>query len=589
MLRLKNILLGVVALSLTFNIALSQAYGWNWNISSFNSDITIEENSSMSVKETIIADYSREQHHGIFRTIPIRYKDSFGNSLNLRFQLLSVTDEKGKAWPFTESNEGEYVKLQIGDAATYLQQPTTFVITYQVQRAITTFNDHEELYWNNTGTEWDVPVNKATATITVPSNVKPEDLRATCYTGQYGSSLQACTTQIVDHTITVQATSSLAPQEGLTTVIGLPKGLLQMSSWQQQLQWFLEDNWGYFIPFFVLIFMLYAWYKHGRDAETTHTAIMPIYTPPENLSPAEVGTLIDERVDMQDIISTIIDLAVRGYLKIIETKEKKFFFETFEYEFKRTKDITPTLKTHEKEMMDALFLQSGVLYKESCKLSELTNKFYKHLPTLKKQIYTNLIKEKFFASNPDTIRNTYRIIGGIFIFLGLMTVGGAAETTIISISVPIGVAISGVIFIAFSKYMPAKTVKGSEIFFKIKGLEEYINTAEKDRLKFQEKENIFEKLLPYAMALGLADKWTRSFEGIYKTAPNWYSSNDTSFMNNFSTYYFLSRLNHLSGDMKSTFQSSPRSSGGGAWSGGSGFGGGGFSGGGFGGGGGGSW
>ena len=137
--------------------------------------------------------------------------------------------------------------------------------------------------------------------------------------------------------------------------------------------------------------------------------------------------------------------------------------------------------------------------------------------------------------------------------------------------------------------MPAKTKKGAEAKWQVLGLEEFIRTAETDRIKFQEKENIFQKLLPYAMALGLAEKWTTAFKDIIKTPPNWYQSSDPNFMNGFNTMYLYHSLNSMTTTANTVMTSSPRSSSSGSWSGSSGFGGGGFSGGGFGGGGGGSW
>ena len=137
--------------------------------------------------------------------------------------------------------------------------------------------------------------------------------------------------------------------------------------------------------------------------------------------------------------------------------------------------------------------------------------------------------------------------------------------------------------------MPVKTKQGVEMYYKILGLEEFIKTAEKDRIKWQEKENIFEKLLPYAIAFKLADKWTTTFKDIYKTPPKWLTSKDQDFLTNFNTLTLLSTLNDFSSSATSALTTSTRSSGsGGSWSGGSSFGGG-FSGGGFGGGGGSAW
>lgn len=343
--------------------------------------------------------------------------------------------------------------------------------------------------------------------------------------------------------------------------------------------WFLTDNWGFFLPILTFIIFYYLWYTRGRDPSTSRNTIMPIYTPPDNLSPSEVGTLIDETVDMRDISSAIIDLAVRGYLKINETKEKKFLTESTTYEFELLKDFESdsTLQKHERMLLSAIF-SSG----NSRKLKDLENEFYTSLPGIKDQIYDQLVKKGYFPAAPDKVRNAYSILG--YVLLGGCVFGISVLIIFFSVSVIIGLALSGIIILIFAKRMPAKTKKGVDTYILIKGLEEYINTAEKDRIKFQEKENIFEKLLPYALTLGIAAKWAGAFEGLYKNPPSWYTSNDPNFHSNFSSLYLYSRLDHISTNMQSTFTSSPRSASGG----GSGFSGG-FSGGGFGGGGGGSW
>ena len=153
------------------------------------------------------------------------------------------------------------------------------------------------------------------------------------------------------------------------------------------------------------------------------------------------------------------------------------------------------------------------------------------------------------------------------------------------IALPVSFALTALVFLLAGNFMPAKTKKGVETYYKILGLKEYIKTAETDRIKFQEKENIFEKLLPYAMALGIGEKWCKTFKGIYTTPPRWYTSSDPMWNNNFTPLYLYSHLNNMTSSASSAFTSRPSSAAGGS----SGFGGGGFSGGGFGGGGGGSW
>ena len=144
----------------------------------------------------------------------------------------------------------------------------------------------------------------------------------------------------------------------------------------------------------------------------------------------------------------------------------------------------------------------------------------------------------------------------------------------------------GIIVILTSRVMPRRSRKGRIAWEQIRGLEEYINRAEVDDLKDQERKNIFERLLPYAVAFGLTKRWSSAFEGLYQSSPEWYRTNQPG---PFSMMYFGSSIDRSVSSMNSTFPSQPRSDkSGGGWSSG-GFSGGGSSGGGFGGGGGSSW
>lgn len=574
----------IMSAILLFTPYRAQSYGYNWDIT-LDADIQINTDSSLNVTETIVADFTNDAHHGIYRSIPVRYRDKYNQSFKLRFDIIGITDEQGNNLWYEKSGSGDYINLKIGDPESTFTEPKTYILKYKIQRAVSfAFDDHDELYWNATGEEWEIPISKATATITYPDTIDSEKVKSTCFTGGYGATGNACRSEIVGNSIFYETTAQLNSYEGLTIVAGLPKGYLEAPPALQQLAWTLADNWGYFIPIFTFLLLYYLWWTRGRDDKTSRDTIMPIYTPPDSLTPSEAGTLIDEKVDIHDISATIIDMAVRGYLKINETTKKGLVFSSNEYEFERLKDFASdnTLKEHERLTLEAVF---GSGKKKS--LSTLKYNFYKDIPGIKKAIYSQLIEKKYFNINPDNIRGTYYGIGSALIGIPFFTVGFFIDY---SIAIPLGLAAGGIIVLLFAKHMPAKTKKGSEAYFEVLGLEEFIKTAEKDRIKWQEKENIFEKLLPYAMAFGIADRWSDTFKGIYKTPPDWYTSNDPNFLNNFSTGYLIGRLNSFSNTMQNTFTAAPRSSSsGGSWSGGSGFGGGGFSGGGFGGGGGGGW
>jgi uncharacterized membrane protein len=306
------------------------------------------------------------------------------------------------------------------------------------------------------------------------------------------------------------------------------------------------------------------------------------YTPPEigtekrPLRPAEIGVLLDERADTLDVTATIVDLAVRGYLRI-EQVEGKGLFGKDDYILHRLKPSDDDLLVFERELHDSLF--DGA---ESVKMSDLKNKFYSDLAKVKSALYvqSGKTKNKFFNRNPSSVRNGYLTGGivlaglGIAAFVGL----GAIEVGAI-LAVPI--VIAGLLMAALSSAMVARTALGREMYRRILGFREYMEVAETDRQRFYEDASIFDKYLPYAIVYGCTEKWARAFEGIEgvdTTTRTWYVGNSA-----FTPVVFASNINSFSSSISSSISSTPASSGS------SGFSGGGGGGGGFGGGGGGSW
>ncbi|MBU1446593.1 DUF2207 domain-containing protein [Patescibacteria group bacterium] len=563
-------------------------YYQNWTTPKFDQDIEIFEDGKIRVKETIVADFSKDasyaEHHGIYREIPVKYDDQYGNNYNLRFNLISVTDENGKEHPLANMGVELFsnnMTIKIGEANVIIKDKTTYVITYEIDRVIGYHEEHDELYWNIFSL-WEVPVESSTVTVTLPKTVANEQLKGQCYTGTYGSTSSNCTSEVKDGKLVFRLTQPLDAFDGFTIVAGFPKNIIQKPLFTQYLLWFLMDNWIIFLPIVVFFFFFYRWKKYGCDPQTNNT-IIPHYEAPDDLSPTEVGTLIDERAEMHDIVSVIIDYAVKGYIKINEITEKKLLiFDNTDYELEVLKPYMEygKIKPHEIEILNAIF--DG---KSKVKISDLKFKFYSKVKSIKKKIYSDMITAGYFPHNPENVRNLYLGIAGGIVF-GAFTIAPVI-IQFLGISGLIAIIISGLIIAAFSPFMPRKTEKGASTYYKIKGLEEYIRTAEKDRIKFQEKNNIFfEKLLPYAMVLGLGEKWANAFSDLYKGKPEWFNSSSTDA---FNTLYLIDRLSHFQSQANTAFASAPRSSGGSsAWGGGSGFSGG-FSGGGFGGGGGGSW
>ncbi|MBI4115981.1 MAG: DUF2207 domain-containing protein [Candidatus Omnitrophica bacterium] len=542
-----------------------------WEIKSFDADLIIQPDGSLLVTERIHVDFKGEARHGIYRDIPAVTQTRMGIQRSIQLKFIGAIDENARPWGAKLSREGAYLRIRLGSQDVTYGGEKNFNITYRVERILESFPDHDELYWNVTGTGWAVPIRSATATVRLPYPVKsPEALLAAAYTGPYASTAKDA--EFVargNDTLYYFATRPLGAFEGLTIVAGWPRGLVPTSTKTKRILWFFEDNWPLGIPIFVLFFMFRAWWHFGRDPKKGPITVQ--YEPPQGLTPGEVGALVDDKVDLRDITATVIDLARRGYLTIKETSKK-------DYELKSnpSADLSK-LKPHEQLTFKEIF-KSG----NTVDLTDLENEFYEKLSDIRKALYEGLVKAGFWRQRPDLVRS---IGWGVAIAIAIAAFFGSALLEFLPIYVPRGefavslVLTAGIIAI-FSCFMPQKTLRGTKALENALGLEEFIRRVDKDRLRREtDLESLFEKILPFAMALGLAGQWGKAFEGVYDPKPTWYSGYDGG---HFSSTDFSTRMQNMSGRMGTVFASAPRSSGGSGFSGG-------FSGGGGGGGGGGAW
>lgn len=568
----KIILLFIVVGALLALPALAQE-----EISDFRTTIKINEDASIKVTEKITYDFGSEQKHGIYRDIPFKYQARGGN-YNLILDVESVVDEAGRPYNFEVLKQGRNKRIKIGDADSFASGQKVYVIAYRAERALNYFVEHDELYWNATGNEWNVPIKQSKATVQFPASINDNDLQAACFAGYTGSAADCVSTryEYSDQNVVksvVFAHDRLDPGEGVTVVVGWPKDLVYEPTFVERLLAMAKDNWIIGMPFLIFALLFYLWRTRGRDPEGRGTIIAQ-FEAPDKLTPAEVGTIIDEKAHRQDVSAEIINLAVNGYLRLSRI-EGKGLLKSGDYELEKLKEESDLVNEYEKKLMQALF--SGG--EEIIALSELKNKFYKDLEKITKEIYSSTVKKNYFPKSPRKVRGMYLGIGAAVLFGAWFT--GIALGVIGGIST----AISGIIIIIFSFFMPARTRAGVMAREHILGLKRYLTVAEKDRLKFHnapEKDpKHFEKLLPYAMVLGVETEWAKQFEGIYDQQPSWY--HDAS-GRHFTALALANSLGSFQANANTTMASRPSS----ASSGGSGFSGGG-SGGGFGGGGGGSW
>lgn len=542
-------------------------------INGFTADILINADATIEVSETIVYDFGDAEKHGIYRELPYRYSNARGN-YRLRFDDISVADQSGQAQPFSVTSADGKLNVKIGDPEVLVSGSKTYVIRYRVARAVNNFADHDELYWNVTGSDWQVAIENAQANVYLPVPVDPARLSTACFAGSVGSTAACDKTgqrSVGGGNDAVEfGQAVLGPGEDFTVVVGLPKGLLAAPRLTTVLWENFTDNGIVLLPLLVLFLMFYFWYSRGRDPEG-RGIVIPQYDVPDGLSPAEVGTILDERVDGRDITADIIHLAVKGYLKIRQTEVKGLLSSSEDYELIKLKDWRDLESDSERKMMLALFRG-----RDRVRLSELKNTFYEDLRQIRSAVYRSVTSKGYFRRNPNSVRIFYVIVGAILASLGpLLPFSGYLAAA--------SFVLSGLVVIVFSLLMPARTKRGVETREYILGLKNYLSVAERDRLHFhnapQARPETFEKFLPFALVLKVEKDWARQFEGIYQSKPAWFEGEGGAA---FNAAVLASSLGNFSTKAVHTLAAS-------AARGGSGLSGGGFSGGGFGGGGGGSW
>lgn len=578
--------------------------GEEWVVRSFRSDYVVRPNGSVGVTERIEVDFGETRKHGIYRTIlvrPSRLSDAFAGRrerLDYRIDVKSVTDETGEAYGVETTREGDRVRIRIGSPDFCVHGPQVYIVHYEIDRGVRSFDGYDELYWQVTGTEWPVPIEQAEARIVLPpeaSAVHADALpwHASCYSGDPAStSSEKCRAEVVSPGVyAFGALETLPPGEGLTFAAAFPVGVVPGPTAAER-AWAAFLFWGPMgIPPLALLLMFGVWWRHGKEPEMG--SIMPRWEPPEELRPGPAGTLVDQRADMDDVVATILDLAVRGWIKIREVPptvlpgvdDSSFLGRALgavgvrkpDWELVRLKkDQEMGLLPFEHLVLEALF-EGGT----SRRLSDLKEKFYEDLPGIRDALYDDLVDKGLFPRSPESTRRRW-IVGAVLV--GVLGAGlGVLGFSIDSPLVLPAMLFAAAVVLVFAFFMPAMTRKGAKVRAQVEGLEEYVRRAEKAEMEFanapEKNPELFDRLLPYAVALDVTELWMEQFQGILTRPPEWYDGR----VAHWNTSAFANDLSAFRSSAASTLVSSPGGSGG------SGSFGGGSVGGGGGGGGGGSW
>jgi len=549
-------------------------------IRDFHAELDVLPDSSLDVTETIQVDFTGARN-GIYRTIPVEYEGPGGFNYSLFLTDITATDSDGASLRIEKQRHAGNLQLKFHVPAAE-DTSRNISLHYRVRDGLRFFEDHDELYWNVTGTGWDVLIESASAHVILPGGVT--GLRAANYTGFLGSRLQDARVDILGSNIDIRSQRPLAFHEGLTIVAGWDKGFVHEPAGSEKVAQFLQSNWPLFVPAGVFVLMFWLWYTRGREPRVGAIAVQ--YEPPAGLSPGEVGALVDDQAGIRDITATLVDLAVRGFI-VIEEKEVSHLMGLYsnkEYVFHLNKKPTEWTgaKSYELLLLNGIFGAPLVGVRDEVALSELQNRFYKNLPGIRRAILESLVQHGYFAYRPDIVRQAYilaaAVTGALLYLFGQYL---AEHTGVQPLSFSVAAILTGLAIAGFGWFMPTRTVDGVRALHDTLGFENFLSHVEGDHLaRTPQSPANFEKYLPFAMALGVEKKWVGAFDGMLQQ-PSWYQTTGTAVFHPVGFVYSLDQMAARTGQVMA---SAPRSSGNSATSG---FGGMGGVGGGFGGGGGG--
>jgi uncharacterized membrane protein YgcG len=571
------------------------------HVQAYDVAITIEPDGLLRVVESITYDFSVVPRHGIFRDLVQRERYDGGHDRRYRINVESVIDGREPA-QVKQTTQGPYLHVRIGDPDTTVTGVRSYVLTYTVRGAPMTFADHDELYWDVIGNQWDVPITNAQVKITGPGPIT----RAGCFSGPQGSAFP-CDSGVSSGAKATFVQRYLAAGSGLTAVVAMPKGTIQpppqpIIEKRKTLANAFEvtpvtTGTGGGIAALGILGVIVLATRRGRDRRYTGSAVdaamgnttgaeeaLPLlhresgpveFIPPDDIRPGQVGTLVDEQANLLDVTASIIDLAVRGFLTITELEPQKHE-RHHDYELTATPDKGKgTTLVYEQMLLHELFDNRNTV-----KLSDLKYKFRASLERIQDAMYDDSVTQGWYRIRPDQTRTRWLGLALLVLAIGIGLTVLIAYTTSFGI-IPLAVIVIGIALFVASSHMPARTGKGTAMLSRVRGFRRLFDEGEEDvRAHFAEQNDIFSQYLPYAIVFGCTKKWAKTFEGIdgEQVAPSWYIGNHP-----FNALILASAVDHFGTAATGTmYASMPSSSGSSGFSGG-------FSGGGGGGGGGGSW
>jgi uncharacterized membrane protein YgcG len=477
-------------------------------IDSYDIRVDIQKNGTIDVTERISVHAEGQQiRRGIYRDFPTRYTDRYGNRVLVRLEVLSV-ERNGVTEPWFTENISNGVRINTGnDNFLHVPADYTYTLRYRTNRQIGFFADHDELYWNAIGTGWIFPILQGTVEVHLPSPVPVDQMRTEAYTGAQGAKGKAYIADVPGpgHA-RFGLTQPLNPYEGFTIVASFPKGLVAQPTQETKVRWFLKDNRGVLAALIGLIAMLAymsnAWRAVGRDPQKG--IVIARYEPREGQTPAGLRFVERMGYDMRCFTADVLALAVAGRLRIHQ--EERVFKD--EWQLRRADNPPSTPISPGQQMLLTMLFRAG----DTVVLKNTSAEIISGASEGHKKILDSESQPRYFKRNGDKVAGVF-LIGVATMLVAFVISGGFGLPAIVGVLV-----VMVILLLVFVRLVRAPTKEGRDLLDEIEGLKLYMSVAERNELKSMRGPDEppldakrYEAMLPFAVALGVEDAWTKKF------------------------------------------------------------------------------
>jgi Predicted membrane protein (DUF2207) N-terminal domain/Predicted membrane protein (DUF2207) C-terminal domain len=431
----------------------------------YDVDLRVDPGGTLLVTERIAYDFGANQRHGILRDLPVRFRYDDRYDRVYRVHVLKVSGSPGTPDQYKVEDVGHTLRIRLGDPDRTISGRHDYAIVYRVEGALNGFADHHELYWNAIGTQWQVPIARASVKVSAPAAIG----RVACYAGPLGATTP-CGSSRADGRTAFFAATNLGPREGVTVVVGFPTGVVATP------RPVLDERWSLARAFaatpgtlavaggvLLAVLLVLGWLlgMTGRDRRDRRPVGAPApvagavaeSTPPESIRPAQAGLLVDEIVKPMAVTASLVDLAVRGHLRIEEVP----YHPGRRPDWRLVKLEAPhaDLLGYERVLLDGLFASRRAEDLEVVRLSDLEEQFYDRFERVRLWLYRDAVQRRWFTERPDKVRRRW-VVRGLAV-----TIVGAALTPLVVWLTHFGLAaipilLAGLVLIVGARRMPSR-------------------------------------------------------------------------------------------------------------------------------------